>query len=367
MKPISIIVIFLFITGCSSSQLQTDESDRYAVFTMENASTVGTTMAGQVIKLGGFSGLQFIEEKNDGLYFQTISDRGPNSPTVNSDRPFLLPEYSPMLITIKADLKTSRLVEVSKMLLKKKNGSPLTGLSNSRSEENPLDIFGLINSIDSEGLDTEGLVSDGEGGWWVADEYGPSLALFNQEGKMQRRLTPENELPRQYFSRRPNRGFEAVAKNGSKIYGFLQSPLEKGIDYSPIVEVDTNTSKTSAEYFYTFEKGNDKIGDAVHFNANKFLVIEQNGKKGEQAQKAIYQIELGETDNPVKKTLVVDLARGPLRDVEKVEGVAIIDRKRIAVTYDNDFQIAGATDFKTGITPLNQLKNQLVIIDVNLD
>ena len=300
--------------------------------------------------------------------FQTVTDRGPNGEPNGVDRPFLLPEFSPTIVFLKVDLATKDLSIAAEFKLKKKDGTPLTGLPNTRLEENPTDIFGLYYSVDQQGLDVEGLTADGEGGWWVADEYGPSLVHFNDEGKMLRRLMPNNELPRMYADRKTNRGFEAIAKVENKLYGFLQSPLpkeqpSKDGEFSRIVEVDLETMKTSAEYFYMFAKGNEKIGDAVALNAKNFLVIEQNGKTGEQSQKYIYRITLGESDQLVKKTLIADLKNTPFNNVEKVEGLAVIDNKRLAIVYDNDFQINGKTNQATGLTPLNESVNQLLILE----
>jgi 3-phytase len=335
---------------------------------MSIAPDVGTTLSGQKVKLGGFSGLQFIEEKNGDLFFETITDRGPNSYTNGLDRPFLLPDYSPRVIVIKADVTSKQISVVSDVKLKKSDGSPLTGLPNNRLEENPIDIFGLYYSVDQMGLDTEGIAKDNEGGWWVADEYGPSLVRFNKEGKMLRRLMPGLELPRMYSDRKPNRGFEAIVKLENKIFGFLQSPLPKELgpndgNFSRIVEVNLETMKTSAAYFYYFEKGNDKIGDAVAISAKTFLVLEQNGKTGEKSQKFIYRITLGDSDQPVSKTLIADLKDTPFNEFEKIEGLALIDDRRIALVNDNDFQINGKTNHATGLTPFSEDLNLLLILE----
>jgi hypothetical protein len=365
------LVPLLMLMGCASKSKKQLADDSFTLFSMTKAPSIGETMAGQKIKLGGFSGLQFSGERDGALFFQTITDRGPNGEPVGIDRPFLLPDYSPMIVILKADLATKELSVVSEIKLKKKDNTPLTGLPNSRLEENPTDIFGLYYSIDKDGLDLEGLVFDGDGGWWTADEYGPSLTHFTEEGKMTRRLLPGLELPRMYADRKANRGFEAVARIDSKLYGFLQSQIpndarpenfEKG-EFSRILEVDLESMKTSAEYFYPFETGNEKIGDAVSIAPGYMLVIEQNGKIGEASQKYVYRIKLGESDQIVEKTLVADLKNTPLNAIEKVEGIAFIDNHRLAIIYDNDFQIAGHSDFKTGLTPLNETMNQIVVIE----
>jgi 3-phytase len=342
---------------------------------MENAPLIGETMAKQQVKLGGFSGLQYISRDDSSFYFQTITDRGPNGEIIGNERPFLLPEYSPKIVTLRADLKTKELVVVSEINLKKKDGSALSGLPNARTEENPIDIFGLYYSIDKDGLDTEGLVSDGSGGWWVSDEYGPSIIHFSPEGKMTKRLSPGVEIPRMYSERKMNRGFEGIAFYNNKVFGFLQSPLLKeshaelyknGV-FSRIAEIDLETMKTSAEYFYPFEGDSDKIGDAVSIAPKTFLVLEQNGKNGDKAQHAIYRIKLGESDNLVEKKLVADLKNTPFGNYEKVEGLTFIDNHHLALAYDNDFGIAGDSDLKSGKTPLEDRKNQILLLEFKDD
>lgn len=323
----------------------------------------GKTASGQDIFLGGFSGLMFKEAKDGEFYFSTITDRGPNGYSVGNERPFLLPEYSPQIVNIKTDLKDGTFEMVDALKLKKKNGSMLTGLPNIRTEENPIDVFGFMYSLDPDGLDTEALTSDDEGGYWIGEEYAPSLVHFDSNGKMLRRLTPFNELPKMYSERKPNRGFEGIAKDKNKIFGFLQSPLPSDQTFARIVEVDLDSMKTSGEYFYDFEKDMDKIGDAVSLGNGRFLVIEQNGKKGEQSKKYIYKITLGSTDSHVKKELLVDLNQTAFKNIEKVEGITLINSKKIALVNDNDFQISDKTDPKTGLTPLNSDPNEMLILE----
>jgi hypothetical protein len=327
------------------------------------APLAGKTLSNQEIYLGGFSGLLFNEEINGDFLFQTITDRGPNGYSVGAERPFLLPEFSPQILSLKTNLKNGTFEVVSTLKLKKKSLTPLTGLPNVRVEENPVDIFGHMLSLDPDGLDTEALVADDEGGYWVGDEYAPSLVHFDNLGIMKRRLMPFNELPKMYSERKPNRGFEGIAKVQNKVFGILQSPLPFDQGFARIVEVDLDTMKTSAEYFYDFKKGMDKVSDMVHVKNGQFLVIESNGKRGEESKKLIYKITLQGSDSHVTKELLIDLKKTPFNAIEKVEGIALISPNKIALVNDNDFQISAKTDPATGITPLNSDDNEMLILE----
>lgn len=337
---------------------------------MKSAPIVGQTITGQNLYLGGFSGLMLqtaFNPSKDQLIFSTITDRGPNGYQEGAERPFLLPDYAPRIIKLSANLSDNSLIATETLTLKKKNILPLTGLPNSRSEENPVDIYGHMLPLDSDGLDTEGLVSDDEGGYWIGEEYGPSLAHFDSKGKLLRRLTPYNELPKLYIERIPNRGFEGIAKNKNKLFGFLQSPLPVDNNLTRIVEIDLDSLKTVNEYFYLIDSDKDRIGDAVSIGNNKFLVIEQNGKAGKNSKKAVYKITLDGADKPVKKELLIDLQKTAFNNLEKVEGITIIDNHRIALINDNDFQIDGKSNRETGLTPLNNKQNEMLILEFAQD
>jgi hypothetical protein len=358
------------ISSCSSVPTSNYTVIKSTHLTMKGpVPVVGNTVSGQKITLGGFSGLMLKENINkDELILETITDRGPNGYlTNNKERPFLLPEFSPQIIGLKVNLKDNSFEVADILKLQKKNGKPLTGLPNKRNEESPIDVMGFMYSLDQDGIDSEALVSDDEGGHWVGEEYAPSLVHFDKHGKMIRRLTPFNELPKMYSERKSNRGFEGIAKDKNKIYGFLQSPLPMDQNFARIVEVDLDTLKTSGEYYYGFEKNLDKIGDAISLGNNKFLVIEQNGLKGPESRKYIFKITLNGADNLVKKELLADLGNTAFKSVEKVEGIAVIDSRKIALINDNDFQINGPTDTKTGLTPINNDPNEMLILEFSQD
>jgi 3-phytase len=359
---ITLLLLSCGITSCAHQAAVQNDQDLILVSSIHLilpvSPEVGTTSSGQKISLGGFSGLVFKEEKDGELIFQTHTDRGPNGYNIEKDRPFLLPDFTPEIVTIKTHLKDKTFEVSDELKLKKKNGQFLTGLPNHRAEENPVDVNGMPTSVDKDGLDTEGITYDGEGGYWMTDEYAPSLVHFDVEGKMLRRLIPGIEIPKIYSERRPNRGFEGIAKFENKLFGVLQSPLPSEEGFSRIVEVNLETMRTSAEYFYPFEKGADKIGDMTILSEKTFLVLEQ---------KKIFKIQLNGSDQNVSKKLIIDLANTSFKNIEKAEGITLIDRRRIAVICDNDFQISGQTNFTTGISPFNQTKNELLILEFNQD
>lgn len=355
--------LVLMFTSCASTQTSSFKLIKETHLKMKTPPTIGKTSTGQDLFLGGFSGLLLKEQTSDGFRLATITDRGPNGYVVGIERPFLLPEYSPQIVELKVDLKTNTFEVLETIKLKKKNGQPLSGLPNVRTEENPVNIFGHMISLDPDGMDTESLVSDDEGGFWIGEEYSPSLAHFDSSGKLLRRLLPYNELPKVYAERKTNRGFEGIAKRKNKLYGFLQSPLKIDQNGLRIVEVDLDSMKTDNEYLYELDNDKDRIGDVISLSENKFLVVEQNGKTGEAARKAIYKISLKGADSAVKKELLINLTTTAFKNLEKVEGITLLDKHRIALVNDNDFQIAGPTDSKTGMTPLNKQENEMLILE----
>src|SRR5262249_5217509 len=89
-------------------------------------------------------------------------------------------------------------------------------------------------------LDIEGIRAGARGSIFVADEYGPFVYEFDTQGRQLRSLEvprrfrvarpdpdPVKELQLNTEGRVPNRGMEglAVAPDGRKLYGMMQSPL----------------------------------------------------------------------------------------------------------------------------------------------
>jgi hypothetical protein len=223
-------------------------------------------------------------------------------------------------------------------------------------------------------------------------------------------------LPAVIAQRRQNRGFEGIALYGGKIYAFVQSPARNPVSASNgslnalqnvrLVEMDTTTHVTR-QFIYTLDNANlggdpntraDKIGDMVSMGNGDFLAVERDddsvrdGDAANTIEKKIYRFNLtnatdvssmsgligmtGKTVDqltvaemlansitPVMKTLQVDLVAAGYDNVQKVEGLALVDPFTLAVINDNDFQVAGITiNNTTGTFTLNSGYNPEPIV-----
>ena len=382
---------------------------------------LGTTAAGQDILLGGFSGLWIdsVDAATGVITFWANTDRGPNLEPVNVDgdaaleRPFALPGFQTRICTFSYNPATNALALTGQILLRKPDGTPLSGLPNiqgvapglANTDEQPIDLFGNPIANDPLGGDLEGLVRTADGTIWMCDEYRPALYKFDATGLMLDRFVPAGAnafgvtvgteaFPAVYAQRRDNRGFEAIAVWDNFVYCFVQSPLDnpdvandansKASRNVRIAKFDTATSAVVAEYIYVLEGGqSDKLGDACAFAPGKFLVVERDSALGSASLKKIFRIDLaGATDIstlppaiagpggtldkmtpaqlaaagivPVSKTVHVDLAAiGYANFGDKVEGLAMRDPATLFVINDNDFRMPLTFDLATGTFPLN--------------
>lgn len=374
-----------------------------------NPSNPSQTVAGQEIRLGGFSGLFFEGvAANGNLKFITHTDRGPNAEPNGNNRPFPLPDFQPQLIRFELNQSTGAITITEQIGLQRTDGTPLTGLPNLQgtagtaySDEVPVDLFGNPLANDKLGGDFEGIVVAADGSFWMVDEYRPAIYHFSSDGKLIDRLIPQGTptaggefgnpvLPAVYAQRRTNRGFEAIALEGNKLYAFIQSAIDnpdlandntsRNSRNLRILEFDIATHQVTGEYLYILDSisgsGNartDKLGDAVSLGNGKFLVVERDDRSTTSANKLIYEIDLRGATNinnpsnltslpagktieqlsvaelatanldPVSKRLVTNVATLGYTGVEKLEGLALINANTLAIINDNDFGIGGST------------------------
>jgi hypothetical protein len=415
-------------------------------FDPASVPSIGTTLAGQPIPLGGFSGLAFegIAPTTGNLKFAAHTDRGPNAEPTGINRPFLLPQFAPEVVRFELDRKTGKLTLTQRIQLKDSTGNLLTGLPNTSlstnasqpyNDEVPVDLLGNVLPLDPLGADMEGIVFLADGTFWMCDEYRPALYHFDATGTLIRRVVPigtaaaagqpvgtygEELLPAVLGQRRQNRGFEAIALNNGLIYAWVQSPLRNPVTASNsalnvnrnirLVEFNPATNATR-EFIYVMDNPNlgaapnsraDKIGDAQSLGNGEFLVLERDDDKlpddaPATIEKKVYQFNLagatpltpaqstgviggtGKTVDqltvaemvansirPVEKQLFVDLNVAGYNQVEKVEGLAVIDPYTIAVINDNDFGVAQITVNPDGTFTRNYIPEpiQIGIVEV---
>lgn len=330
----------------------------------EKPIEIGTSMSQQKFTLGGFSGLIFLGRENGRYQFMTHTDRGPNADEHNGQRPFPLPEFTPQWVTIDADPATRTYQIIRRVPLKDLKGRPLFGLpQESGRQEVPITVKGEPLKPDPQGIDPEAVAADSQGRLWMGEEYGPSLLRFSPEGRLLIRLSPGLGLPDHLSGRTFNRGFEGIAVQDGKVYGFLQSSLPGEPGVARIVEVDEKTLTTTAEYSYPFAEGTDKIGDVYGLGRREFLVLEIDSEKGPKAIKRIYRIRLGRAGEKVEKTMYFNLSAAGY-PYQKPEGLALTDDGKIAIVNDNDFEVAeGPVDLHTGQVPRKSEPSRLMLYE----
>lgn len=179
--------------------------------------------------------------------------------------------------------------------------------------------------------------------FYIADEYGPHLYKFeNKTYKLVKTFKSGNELPTEWLDRKLNRGLEGLACENQTAYLMLQSPLPKE-DFISIGEFDLKKEKIISLYKYPVDKKTaDKVGDIALIKDKRLLIIEQNGKIGKfKSVRALYEVDLAKVNSEglLEKKLIADLNELNLDQFEKIEGLAIVDAKTIALVVDNDFAL----------------------------
>lgn len=333
-KQIVLITIILLILLKTNSIL----SDRINL-TPEKVYEINTLPSVcENAKAGGFSDLFF---KDGNLYI--LTDRGPNSDVKfigeKEVRIFYCPNHVPTIyeakLTDKGGLKISAQHKIEGV-----TGLPI-------SEQN--DCLGIapngsLLTPQLSGADTESLIIDKKGNYWIGDEYYPSLIKLNKDLKVEKRFAPKSSsilnskitynLPEELNAIQKNMGFEAIAYDGKKhIYIFTQSSL-KGEKYGRIVRFNINSEKVDKVYKYEIEM-DSKVSGAVMLNKNTILTVEfRNG---------IHQIRKVKLKgkNLVSKEVYQLTGLNNIDINTKIEGIAINKKQhKLFIVNDNDYAVS---------------------------
>ncbi|MEU8618619.1 esterase-like activity of phytase family protein [Streptomyces sp. NPDC048623] len=354
----------------------------------------GTVADDRGVDLGGI-GSDLYPGERPGEYW-TVTDRGPNGQiSVGKDkrRTFPVPGFDPAIVKIR--VVGDRIDVLGSIPLTTASGKPVTGLPNQAGRDEAPYTYDALTPLehDPNGLDTEGLVRDRDGGFWLVDEYGPSLVHVSPKGRVLARHVPRGlnltgadypvieSLPSVFLGRKTNRGFEGLTllPDGDLVMA-LQSPLlnpdKKSGEESRttrLLRFSPRQGKVTGEYAYRFDPVGEiepgqtktselKISALVALGGDRLLVEERTDKAAR-----LYEIRLRRGSDilgsawdstatspsleqladpaaagvPVPaKHLVVDL--GKVAGVPgKIEGVTVEGSRTLVLLNDNDF---GMTD-----------------------
>ena len=281
-------------------------------------------------------------------------------------------------------------------------GCPVSGLpvpEGAHAQCEPaLDLAGNLLKPDPSGLDTEGIAALADGGFWVGDEFGPSLVRVDSSGRVLRRLVPEgivlrgaaypvkDSLPAIAAKRQLNRGFEAIALSSDERWLFLafQSPLAHPAEeahqrarHVRIWRLDLESEEVVAQYLYPLDVPSSfqrdcakgamdwsdlKVSELALLSPDMMLVLE----RGSETTK-IYRVALrdelqlaGEHLSIATRPTVEEMSAEPafaLPVLEKqlvfttddaqqvaadLEGMAVLSETELLLVNDSDFSVEGA-------------------------
>ncbi|WP_030572050.1 esterase-like activity of phytase family protein [Streptomyces aureocirculatus] len=354
----------------------------------------GTVRDDRGVNLGGI-GSDIYPSGRKGEFW-TVTDRGPNG-QIKIDgkkrRTFPVPGFDPAIVKIRVSGRSVKVIDA--LPVTTRSGKPVTGLPNQKERDEAPYTYDAKRPLryDPNGLDTEGIVRAKDGTFWLVDEYGPSLVHVSARGKVIKRYVPEGlklrgadypvaeTLPAVLLHRKVNRGFEGLALlPGGDLVMAVQSPLslpDAGAGDSSrtarLLRFSPKKQAVIAEYAYRFDPvgavdpgENDtselKISSVVAVGRDRLLVEERTDKAarlqlvrltrsadilGDRWDDAATRPSLEQLDDPsatgvpvLRKRLVVDL--GAVAGVPgKIEGVALVNSRTLALINDNDF---GMTD-----------------------
>jgi hypothetical protein len=292
-------------------------------------------------------------------------------------------------------------------------GSTAAELASTDTVMNCGNFLNKITSKDTFGIDAEGLVVDKDGNFWICEEGGPSIWKLNKNGVVINRFTPYANLPDAqpidilidtvFKYRKNNRGFEGIAitPNG-KIYAIIQSPLlyptktvGEATRIHRILEIDPVTNATSMFVYLNdgvigasgpnqIRLRDWKIGDMFAINDHEFLVLEA-AIRGKSNFQRLYKIDMSNATNvnsglyngvtlealanqaglnsnsiiPVTKTFLMELkSKGWPVELDKAEGLAIINDSTIAIGNDNDY--GQFSIFEDGVAAPNNVLSHIM-------
>jgi hypothetical protein len=308
-------------------------------------------------------------------------------------------DLGPVLTELRVD--GGRVEAVHSLRIADSLGEPVSGLpvpgGPHMSCEPAFDLDGRPLPSDPSGIDAEGIVALADGGFWIGDEFGPSLVRLGADGRVLRRLVPEGlsldgaaypveaRLPAIAARRQLNRGFEAIAlsPDGRWLFLAFQSPLahpdsrahEQG-RHVRLWRLYAATGKVAAQYLYPLDppgsfrrdqarkplgRSGLKVSELCWVGADSLLVLERGSRTTKiyrvtpaddrilppghldvATRPTVEELSAGEELGlPVlAKTLLFDSDEAPEVGAD-LEGMAILSPFELLLVNDNDFGVEG--------------------------
>jgi hypothetical protein len=273
-----------------------------------------------------------------------------------------LPDFQPCLAELEVGRKRVRLNRLLPLRLGKRplSGRPIPGSAEAALEP-AFDLSGRVLASDPGGVDTEGVAALADGGFWVSEEYGPSLLRVDARGAVRKRWVPpgielpgaEPVLPAAALQRRLNRGFEGVAVSGDEawLYVVFQSALVgEARTQTTIWKLSADDGSLAADYSYPFDPPQSFTADAAAGEAtpedlkvcelvwtgpDRLLVLERITRSAR-----IHAVDVSRP-GPLTKTLVFSTDDAP-QVAQDLEGMALLGPNELLLVTDNDFGVEGA-------------------------
>ncbi|OCX68596.1 hypothetical protein A6M27_19635 [Acidithiobacillus thiooxidans] len=362
------------------------------------------------LTVGMGSGLTHAQGAPEDIFYG-LTDRGPNIACKKSAKifgsqicqgdgmVFPFPTFTPSIY--KLQVAGGQVKVLQSLPLHAANQTAMTGLPPaSMHSEHALNADLQPLGSSPNGIDSECIAALKTGGFWVGEEYGPSLLRVNAAGVVLERLVPKSSegdytgsavpiravLPPLLVKRTVNRGFEgiALAPDQRALFVTLQSPFsnpdKETFKHSRNVRIlkialdeQGNFAKMAGAYVFQVpraeqlapgEKQKDvKVSALSAVNDHAVLAMVRAGKGvqvyllnfahassllGTAWAKAATSPSLEAQDDleqvgitPAKATLIYDASAGHARLPEKLEGMSLINDRELLFITDNDFGIRG--------------------------
>jgi hypothetical protein len=324
-------------------------------------------------------------------------------PGPRGGRIYPLPGFAPSIYA--ADIGTDNVARISVFLpLKGRSGRPVTGRPPAGMNGRVEAVFGIdFRPIpgDPSGVDPEAIIRLGDGTFWIAEEFGPSLLHVATDGTILKRLVPAGtaqefrdadyeivaSLPAITRLRQMGRGFEGLAVSPDErfLYVMMQSALAnpdadtfRRSRHLRLWKIERVSGAVTAEYLYQIDEARAfsgdvdqrerpasvvSVGEIALISEDRLLVQERIDRTSrifavtltdEARIPAIfdnpdYQPTLEQLDaerlairgvRPLEKELVFDTDQIPGLPA-KIEGMAILSPNELLLVNDNDFGIDG--------------------------